>query len=977
MDLVVRSPHGDADVSVAADLVTTTLGDIVAAVTGQAVPAIVVVDGRVLPASTALADENVRVGSVLSTVSVDQDRAVDQAIQLLQHAGRGAGSIRPVGLGRYRIGPGRRLNAPELAAAPVEQAAFELEVAGDTVTVHPVGEPPVIVDGRIIDEPTPWIGGDLVTGARVFGFQRMGWAAPAGRRNADADGTVPFARSAATGAIEERSLVDVVREATEHDPLLWRRRLESDTPVSVPIGLVDEGGPSLRRVSLTVGPGRGAAVVGEEDFVEAIARAIVLGAVTAHGPADLDVVVATSPDRVGRWDWLKWAPHVRAGCEPSILATDTALRRWADGLLVGHPTAVTLLIVDDDERWNRRTSPLREVVSSPPESLRLVVLCDRADRAPASCRTVVAQQGPLASITNGASGGSASSSIGIAAFLPSLVDPAVAAEAARSIACLVDIERDDTLVLHEPAPTPVLAETFEALTAGHSRPNSAWIGNIDVGDRVIVDWTDTSIVAVRASDHRDLDALAVSVVAGLVADHRPVDLPLLLIGDREGSTLLGLLSELPHVGGRCASGDALERRRVLSRVEHVASRGEIGIVLAGSDIDDWSTDIFALAERVPSVRVVIAQSGAVDGEWLPPRPGLVDIEVSRRAGLPQATMVRTSRYGDRDTSQDEATFTPVLASEPAPTDGPALQPLVIGRPLTSLERRLTRVTDPHPAFDETTRTLLGSFGGGDASPSAGMPILVPPPLPTSVGLEGLLEANEADAIPVGLADDAGNADFPVVWWQPGANGTWLFVGSPRAELDTALGAILRGVAERSSPDDVHIAMIDSSGRRLSMAETMPHTELVAPSDRVDLAAAVIEHVAAELRLRRAEPGVDRPGLVLLVSELTQLTRRLSDSAFASALDSLRSLGAGATHGVNVVAFASRIEGTAGFLDTAADVLVGLLTNSDEVSSLGLDELAMSVSGPGRCWSRATGLLVQLASPANPTAGPARTTWERP
>src|SRR6187397_954855 len=104
MDLVVRSPHGDADVSVDTDLGTTTLGDIVAAVTGQAVPAIVVVDGRVLPASTPLADENVRVGSVLSTVSVDQDRAVDPAIHLLQQAGRGAGSIRPIGHGRYRIG---------------------------------------------------------------------------------------------------------------------------------------------------------------------------------------------------------------------------------------------------------------------------------------------------------------------------------------------------------------------------------------------------------------------------------------------------------------------------------------------------------------------------------------------------------------------------------------------------------------------------------------------------------------------------------------------------------------------------------------------------------------------------------------------------------------------------------------------------------------------------------------------------------
>ena len=38
MDIVVRTPHGDADVSIASRAPTTTLGEVVAAVTGQAVP---------------------------------------------------------------------------------------------------------------------------------------------------------------------------------------------------------------------------------------------------------------------------------------------------------------------------------------------------------------------------------------------------------------------------------------------------------------------------------------------------------------------------------------------------------------------------------------------------------------------------------------------------------------------------------------------------------------------------------------------------------------------------------------------------------------------------------------------------------------------------------------------------------------------------------------------------------------------------
>ena len=978
MDLVVRSPHGDADVSVDADLTTTTLGDTVAAATGQAVPAIVEVDGRILPASTPLADENVRVGSVLSTVSVDHDRGTDPVIHLLQHAGRGAGSIRPLGRGRYRIGPGRRLSATELAEAPVEQVAFELEV-GDTVTVHPVDGAPLAVDGRTIVEPTSWTGGDLVTGSRVFGFERFSVFVPTGRRRADADGTVQFGRTA--GAIDDRSVVDVVQAAITHDSSLWRRRLDPDDPVSVPIGLVAEGGPALRRVSLSIEPDRGAALVGAEDFGEAIARAVVLGALAAHGPADLDVVVATTPDRIGRWDWLKWAPHARRGGERSILATDSALRRWAEGLQSARPATVTLLVVDDDERWNRRTSPLRAVVSSPPPSVRLVVLCDRADHAPASCRTVVAQEGQRASLTSVAPAGVALAGAavppnGIADFLPALVDPEVAAEATRSIACLVDIDRDDTAALERSTASPVLVDTLGAITAASQRDGSetpVWIGNDDVGDRVAVDWTDTSIVSVRASDQHDVDAIAVTVVAGLVARRRPGDLPVLLIGDRDASTLLGLLSELPHVGGRLSSGDAFERRRVLARVQHLASDGEVCIVLAGSDIGGWLTDVIALTDRSPSVRFVVAQSGDIDGGPIPPRPGLVDIEVTRQTGYALATMNRTTVSG----VHEEVSFTPVLPAAPAATGGLAVRPFVIGRPLTSLERRLARTIGPHSAFEETTRGLLGSMGGRDPSATAVVPVMVPPALPTAVPLGDLLATNEADAIPVGLADDTERADFPVVWWQPGETGTWLFVGSPRAELDAALWSILRGVAERYSPEDVRLAVIDSSSRRLSFAEAMAHTDLVAQSDRVDLAAALIEQVATELRRRRAEPQIDRPGLVLLVSDLTQLRRRLADSPFSSAVDSLRTLGSGAPHGVNVVAIASTIDGTSELLAEAADVFVGLLTNSAEVAALGLDELAMSACGPGRCWSRASGQLVQLASSAIPWAEPARATRGNP
>ena len=52
----MRTPHGDADVSIVSAPAGTTLGDVVAAVTGQAVPRLVQVDDHVVDATTPLDD---------------------------------------------------------------------------------------------------------------------------------------------------------------------------------------------------------------------------------------------------------------------------------------------------------------------------------------------------------------------------------------------------------------------------------------------------------------------------------------------------------------------------------------------------------------------------------------------------------------------------------------------------------------------------------------------------------------------------------------------------------------------------------------------------------------------------------------------------------------------------------------------------------------------------------------------------------
>lgn len=171
MDVVVRSPHGDADVSITRHESTTSLGDLIGAVTGQAVPRIALVDGRTVDAATLLDDVGLLAGSVITTEPDLPVSTSDADVDLVQIAGYGAGRSRRLAPGRYRMGPGRRAGADELVLAPVEEVAFEIvvEPAPDStaVSIQPTGRD-LAVDGLAVTKPTAWPTGTLIVGTRAF-----------------------------------------------------------------------------------------------------------------------------------------------------------------------------------------------------------------------------------------------------------------------------------------------------------------------------------------------------------------------------------------------------------------------------------------------------------------------------------------------------------------------------------------------------------------------------------------------------------------------------------------------------------------------------------------------------------------------------------------------------------------------------------------------------------------------------------------
>ena len=67
MDIVVRTPHGDADISIVRHGPDATLGDVIVAVTGQAVPRVARADDRIIDCSTLVDDVGLFIGSIVTT----------------------------------------------------------------------------------------------------------------------------------------------------------------------------------------------------------------------------------------------------------------------------------------------------------------------------------------------------------------------------------------------------------------------------------------------------------------------------------------------------------------------------------------------------------------------------------------------------------------------------------------------------------------------------------------------------------------------------------------------------------------------------------------------------------------------------------------------------------------------------------------------------------------------------------------------
>ncbi len=981
----MRTPHGAADISIRAHAPTTTVHDLVRLVTGQAVPPVAELDGRAIDTSQTIAAAGVAMGSVIDTTASDL-HATPAAVALLQLAGRGAGSVRPLAPGRYRLGPGRRINAGELDSAPVEITELELTVGDDgTVEAWPGYSGAVMIGGQRISGPTRWSGGMLAVDGRVFAVESPP-IEPARRLLGppDAAGLVPFSRPPRAGDDGPRLLVvDAVRDAMAARATLWRQRAGDLAAFTVPIGLAgDPPGP----ITIDLGTERGVALVGTDEFALALARTILVESCTLHGPADLDIAIATRPDRLGRWDWAKWLPHLRTTGVPQFITDDSRLHEWVAqrharsvntaGQL--SPSHLTLLVVDDEALWSSRHSPLVSLLSSHPVGLRILALTDQVDRAPAACTAVVTEtDSDTARLLV------PDRHVDVEGIVAALAETRTACTVARHLAPLEDTEQltmdavagtesapDSLRTLFAPIATDVDGIVERWNGAATSLPERLRVPlGLSAGQPLSIDVGPDHNVLVRGTSAELAAGVAISIVGAMAAQLPPSALRIVHVASR-ANTGMDRIDDLPHFAGRFSEPGAAEATRLIVRLASVIGgidpdRERIVVVLddaqrTATASPGLASGLIELAEALPALQLVLTtESRHPDTDQLPLRSFAVQIAVDDAAGSPRGS-VRI------DSERLHLPFVPYHRPEPIGPAGLSVRPAVYGRTFSALERRLDLLARRAAAGspDDDVGRLFDALGHAaqliEQPPS---PVLVPRPLPPTHRSTELLAEKAGDAIPIGLIDLPEHLDATPLWWQPGPRGSMLFLGSPRSGVDAALSTLILGVAARFSADDLEVHAIDPVNRRREAARLLPHAGSILAPDRITEVAALLDQLADEAERRLAagaSAGSGAPAVLLLVHDLGQLRRLFTGRGdLARRLDAVARAGA---VNMNIAATAYRVEEAGSLLGLVGDRLVGAMAEPADYDTLGVVDPTAIEGQVGRCYSTATERIVQLATP---------------
>lgn len=755
-----------------------------------------------------------------------------------------------------------------------------------------------------------------------------------------------------------------------------------------------------------------------------------------HSPHDVRVWVLDAPDMDGAaWSWTRWLPH-RQGLECSAAET-------VDRLLATHdPTSSD----EGGPRHRGHDVLVLPDAASVREVPRLGLLLDRAGRGglavlalagrpedlPAQCGAVLELGDDAGSTTLARAGEDVE---------PISADGAGAGWAERLARALAPLR--DAGPTTQPLPSRLtLGEALgEALGRDLDDPDElrrtwdaagddlrATLGAAGSGPHCVDLVADGPHTLLGGTTGSGKSELLQTLVAGLAAAYPPESVSFLLI-DYKGGAAFRECARLPHTVGTVTDLDpALARRALVSLTAEVKRREALLAAAGAGSLTEYRARPRAAQDPLPRLVIVIDELRMLVEELPDFVEGLVRLAaVGRSLGL--HLVLATQRPAGAITADIQANVnlrialrvrdridsehvleSPAAALLPEDVPGRALMstgsgPCVAfqaahagavtsGRPTVHVEPRFRSGTAP-PTIVAGGRTDLERLVDAarratkDRDERAPAPPWLPP-LPPSVGQEGLMERCSQSEVPLGLVDVPQRQAQELLRWSPAEVAVLGVVGASGCGRTTLLRTLVAGLATCPGLPPVHVYAVDA-GRSLAPLEALPFVgAVVDPEDTGRLRrllARLREEIGKRTRdlaqrgltslpeWRHAEPATAPAYIVLLVDGwdgLADGTGTAHDAEAFALLDELRQVvETGAAAGVRAVLTGGRalLVGRAARLCTSTVVLGSL--DAAEAALVGLPRLASSEPLPGRGVRVEDGLEVQVAHCGADPAGAAQ------
>jgi len=254
--------------------------------------------------------------------------------------------------------------------------------------------------------------------------------------------------------------------------------------------------------------------------------------------------------------------------------------------------------------------------------------------------------------------------------------------------------------------------------------------------------------------------------------------------------------------------------------------------------------------------------------------------------------------------------------------------------------------------------------------AAGMPVPRrpwPEPLPADLPLDTVADpaAVKAGTALVALADDPdAQAQYPA-GWNLGAGNLLLF-GLVGSGTTTTLASIALSLAAGTSPDDLHLYVLDFGAGALSPLQGLPHTGAVINATEGERQRRLVRLLRGELD-RRRELGVasrDEPLVVLLVDGFSALRAEYDEPAVQWVQDELaRIVSEGPPLRILTVITVDRTGAVpAALSSTVSQKWLFRLSDPYDYAMYGVKFRSPSALTPGRCVVAGNGQLIQVARP---------------